>query len=312
MDLLIQSTTPAINAINTALDTPISITFNQPIDPFTIPYGISLYTLTDGLWTGPDLAILDTQYADVLDTSGEYTYFPFSYTVENNTVKITPTVSLLPDRSYYLQVLPGSDPTRYLSKSTVGEITYSAGVSGQVNILSTYTGDTNSEFVLTFTSSGGFDLVKDSVYVDSYDFTANTPLALDNISISMTGEFKNGDTATFEAYKAVGTLSVYKIKFTTSKYTVSTPTSTILNEIPDVLPELRIISSIPDNNSVNNTRCNPITIRFNQNLDKGQDVTKYVIIKRYDQDKGITSLLNYYYVIKNDTLKIYLISGSRS
>lgn len=81
---------------------------------------------------------------------------------------------------YWLKHLKGS-------RRKVGEITYSAGVSGQVNILSTYTGDTNSEFVLTFTSSGGFDLVKDSVYVDSYDFTANTPLALDNISISMTG-----------------------------------------------------------------------------------------------------------------------------
>jgi hypothetical protein len=307
MDLLALNSTPLAGSISVPLDTKIEIEFNQPIDPFTVQNGIALYTLTNGLWTGPELSILDNQWSDVLDTSGEYTYFPFNFTIEGSKVKISPTVSLVADKKYYLTVLPGNDPLRYLSKSTISAFTKSS--SGTVNVLSPYTGSSSATYSITIASSGSLDVLKNGIYLGAFSYIINQPINLGDITISLNGTWLHNDTISFDCYKAEGTKSILKIDFTTSKYTITTPTSTIIHTLSDHAIPLRVISTIPDHESVNNTKCNPIVIRFNKNLNPDQDVSRYINIRRYDIETGLSVPLNYYCNIAGDTLKVYLTTS---
>jgi hypothetical protein len=307
MDLLALNSTPLTGSISVPLDTKIELEFNQPIDPFTVQNGIVLYTLTSGLWTGPELSILDNQWSDVLDTSGEYTYYPYNFTIEGNKVKITPSISLAADKKYYLTVLPGDNPLRYLSKSTISAFTKSS--SGAVNALSSYTGSTSATYAITIASSGTLDVLKNGAYLGLFNYIINQPINLGDITISLNGTWRHDDTISFECYKAEGTKSILKVDFTTSKYATTTPTSTIIHTLSDSTIPLRVMSTIPDHESVNNTKCNPIVIRFNKELSPDQDVSRYINIRRYDIDDGKSVPLNYYCNITGDTLKVYLTTA---
>lgn len=306
---------PANNSIDISIDSKIRITFDQAIDPFSVSNGISLYTPTDGQWIGPEASILDTELKDVLDIGQDYSYFSYDFTIEGNTVIITPQASLLPERKFYVAVYPGSDAERYISASTVSTLTYErAGVSeGTVNIVSSYLGEENGSYRLDFDGNGNFDLTRDgSVYLGQFSYTENSVVELDDINLSITGSFDAGDTVSFDVFTAQGTDSIYRVSFTTSQYKTfeenfqSTEITTI--ESAQVIPSIKLVNSIPDNLSVDNTRINPITLKFSESLDLNQDISSEIVIRLKDIDTGRVRRVNYYYKINNEILKLYLLT----
>lgn len=308
MSLNVLTVTPSNNSINIPIDNNIVITFDSNLDPFSILNGITLYTENQGLWSGPDLALLDTKYRDVLDFSTDYVTFPVTYTVTNNTVTLTPTIPLLPNKEYFVSIFPGNNAERFVSTITVQEPEYTRdGTStGTVNITSSYTGTTNGTYLLTFTGARSFSASFGATYLDDYSFTTdNEVVNLGNIKISFTGTFDSGDIIEIDVVQAGGLSSIVKTSFTTSSLTTTVPISDKLKEL--VLDsDLYIVQTIPQNLSINNAKCNPITIKFNKNIDPSQDIINKIIITKKSFDARPEKIVSYYYKITNNIIKIYL------
>lgn len=308
MSLNVLTVTPSNNSINIPIDNNIVITFDSNVDPFSILNGITLYTENQGLWSGPDLALLDTKYRDVLDFSTDYVTFPVTYTVTNNTVTLTPTIPLLPNKEYFVSIFPGNNAERFVSTVTVQEPEYTRdGTStGTVNITSSYTGTTNGTYLLTFTGARSFSASFGATYLDDYSFTTNNEVInLGNIKISFTGTFDSGDVIEIDVVQACGLSSIVKTSFITSSLTTTVPVSDKLKEL--VLDsDLYIVQTIPQNLSINNAKCNPITIKFNKNIDPSQDIINKIIITKKSFDARPEKIVSYYYKITNNIIKIYL------
>jgi hypothetical protein len=307
--LTISSILPSDKSINVPIDQSIQIVFSEPIDPFTITNGISLYTASDGIWTGSGLSKLDTQYTEVTNTSDDYNTVQFTYTISNNTLTIKPVSNLLEDKTYYLSIFPGTDFTKVISAKTFDAPVYTSAPSGTITIESSYTGTENGTYNLLFTANDTFDLSFNSIYVDSYTFNADEVLELDNISITLSGTFERDNEVDITVYKGIGISSLYKISFITNKYTIATPTSQKIDDYNyNGEAVFKVTNSIPENSSVNNSPCNPITIRFNTNLNQAQNLSDKISIKRTSLLDGKVKELNYKYKILNNTIKLYLVS----
>lgn len=318
MELIVSSITPIDAALNQPIDSKITIEFNQPIDPFTVQKGISLYTPTDKLWIGSELSILDTRYKDVMDIGEEYSYFQYDYTINGNILTITPQESLLPERKYYIAIFPGNDASRYVSSLTVSDpvITRVGSSDGSVNILSSFLGNTACSIELTFNGAGSFDVVKDGLtYIGSFNYIENEEVSLGsdlgNLKISVSGAFDDGDTVDIDLFPASGTTSIYRTSFTTSKYTQAIPSKqsvrvTDLSQVSIARAKLAIIKSIPENNSINNARCNPVTLKFNATIDPNQNLSEIIIVKRKHIITDVERRINFFYKITGDTVKLFL------
>lgn len=316
MALQIITINPENNRIDVPIDSNIVIEFDYPVDPFTVSSGISLYTLSDGLWSGPDLATLDTQYSDVLDVQKENTYYPFTYQITGNTVVLTPGVSLIPDKEHFISIYPGADATRYISRETVG-LPIVVGPSGNnVEVTSSYIGKTDTVFEITFNSSNGtdtdlIDVSKGINPVGTFPFVSGEEIDIGELKFKLTGIWDIDNAISLPVFRAVGLATIGENKFTTSKYAVTTPRSHKVEYFDEVGDPLRVVSTIPEDMSQNNKLINPITLKFSKTLKQDQILTDKIKIYRTGLDTGIEKKINHYYKIQGDTLKIYMLGVTR-
>lgn len=326
MSINIVSADPYDGQQNVTIDSKITIDFDSPIDPFTVENGVSLYTYSSGLWTGPDLISLDTEYRDVLDISDEYTYFKYSFTIEDTDtvvggrLVITPLMSLIPDRDYYLSIYPGSDAERYLSKLTVVKpvvtpLDEETPPTGEINILSAYIGSSSDTYIGTFVAPTELSIYKESLGVEtaqSFTLTEElTSIELSDISLSVTQGWSAGDSFEIDVFPGEGIASVLNNKFTTTHIDTSTvPSSNKIVTLSQVTEfnSIKLIDSIPSDLSLNNPRCNPITLRFNQTVKAGQDLDSIISVYKVDMDSWIKRRVSCYYKVNGSTIKIYLSS----
>jgi hypothetical protein len=318
MSLSVLNMTPVDGSINLPLDSTFLIEFDSPIDPFTVKNGISLYTISTGLWTGPDLAILDTSSNSLDNSPDEFIQYQFNYTLNGNQLFIKPTSSLVPERQHYISIFPGDDTSRFISSVTVSEPIYlrSASASGTLEIVSSYTGNTNDTFVIDILSGNRIDVTKGAIYVGEFTYQQLQEVDLGELKVSFSGSFDIGDSISIDVFKASGLTSIYKTTFETSKYNTLTPESTSLTVPPgNILDQLqnpmRIVKTIPDNVTFNNVKYNPITIKFNRPIKSPQELMDKIKIKRIDMILDQKRDINFYYKINNDTLKIFLLSVSK-
>jgi hypothetical protein len=321
-------------------DSKVVIRFDGPIDPFTVSNGLSLYTPSPGLWTGPDLAILDTKYADVLDVTQEYTYFQYSYTIDNyvndggatitnGQLTVTPLLPFLPDRDYYFAIYPGNDASRYISKQTFSEPVYTLDQASTslntISVNSAFSGDVAGTYSLVVTDVNGTVIGISSTLngvtdYRSVDISSNVLLDLTKIKLSFSSLDINGDPVIWtvldqveiDVFPAEGIDVIAKNKFTTTHVAQGNfPSSTKINTLSSIGKDastLRLISSIPANLTLNNVRYNPITLKFNQNIDAIQDIASRIMVKRRDMNTGVVRAVKYYYKITDSTVKLYLTS----
>jgi len=304
---------PINNSSSVPIDQKIIISFNEEIDPFTIQSGVALFTDSDGLWTGPGLGILDTKYKDVLDTASDYTYFPYNFTIEGNILTIIPQISLLPNRKFYLAIYPGSDISRYISTKTVSDPEYGRNSTslGIIEITSAYSGNDNDIVTLSFTSENTADVTLQSgAYLGEFIFQESIPVNIGPIFLSRVGNFEAGDTVSIDLFRASGLTSIYQTSFTTNAYSTFVPTSKRienLSDIQDINNSLKIVSTIPEDLSVNNQNCNPITIKFNKAI-SDKDIDQNIRVSRTNLNTNRRKQIKFFYKINGDTIKLYLIN----
>lgn len=314
MALQILSSTPTSNAVSVPIDTKIQLGFNNPVDPFTIPYGVSIYSIGANTMTGPLMSELDVSSYDVKDPFDNISMVEYSYTVSGNDVTLTPLEPLSGGLKYYVQVVPGDDVSRFLSTKTFIDPVYSKAVSshnGEMNVTSSYTGAQEAVYLLSITGSGAFDLMKDNIYQDSLTYEEGVEFIIDKkISASINGEFTVGDTIELVCFPAEGVTSIYKISFTTANYTTATVQSTRIEDkiYKNLINNLKIVSIMPAPFSINNERCNPVIVRFNNTLDPLQDLTDQIKVYKANLETGVARKIVNYYQIQGSTLKIYLVS----
>lgn len=307
--LEILSILPSDKSINIPIDQKIQIVFSEEIDTFSVINGISIYTSSDGVWTGSELSQLDTKYSDVTDVNNDYNIVGYTYIINGNTITLTPSSKLLEDKTYNISLFPGDDVTKFISTKTFATPILSQACSGITEVTSSYIGTENGTYTLYFNSNNSFDLDFNLVYSDSYTFTDGQELNIGNISIKLSGVFQSGDTVEIPVFKATSLDALYKTSFTTNKYTTSAPTSQRVNDYTYTEQNLfNIVNSIPENNSVNNIPSNPITIKFNSNIKLDQDISNKINIKRISLEDGKVKQLNYKYKIIGNILKLYLTS----
>jgi hypothetical protein len=314
MNLLVNSILPQDGTLNVPIDSDIVVEFDQDIDPFAIISGISIYTQTDQQWIGSELSILDTKHREVMDIGEDYSYIQYAYTVQENTVTITPLTSLLPNRKYYIAVFPGDDVDRYVSAITSSNIAYTrSGTSeGTVEIVSAYSGAESASYSLLFDGLGSFDVIKDgTVLVGSFEYTEGEEVNIGNIKVSVFGLFDDTDTADFDVFEANGVSNIYKTSFTTSEYETATPEQQsvkITTLSGRTSGKIKLVSSVPGNMSINNSRVNPIVLKFSKPVDPNQDLLSLISITKKDMNTSITRSVSYYYKINSNIVKLYLLS----
>jgi len=321
--MLVTNITPNNNQQNVLIDSKIVIDFDQSIDPFTVAHGISIYVLSNAQWTGPAMAILDTKFSDVLDPVEDFSVIPFIYTVEdidgivNGRVIITPVKSLVPDKEHFITIYPGNDSTRYLSKlTTSAPLVNAIGAesSATINITSSYTGKKNDVINAVFLSEKQINVYKTSEGISSaktLTFNYDQEFNIGELRISISEGFSGGDSFTIDVFAASGVSQLIKNKFTTTHLTGSSlPKSTKVTSSSDLYStsgsDIKLISCIPENKSINNSRYNPVTLKFNKNLEPTQNFAELVTIKRKDILSGIERYVNFYYKTNGPTLKLYM------
>jgi len=328
MSIKILTADPYNNQQYVAIDSKIVIEFDSEIDPFTIENGVSLYTPSPSMWTGPDLAILNNKHMDGMDMTEEYTYFQFNWTLEdtdsgviNGKLTLTPLVTLLPDRDYFVAIYPGLDSSRYLSKiTTSAPVTVLDDAStGLVEIASAYKGIKAGTLSIVVTGINGLEIeftatdLENNSTVHNVDFAGGIKLtlpALGSDDIPVTWALL--DSIEIDVFAGEGVDSLFKNQFTTTHIALSdTPSSTKINTLSDIgrdVTALKLLGSIPDNLAIDNIRYNPVTLKFNQDINLDQDISSKIKIKRKDIDSGVVRTVNYYYKITGSTIKLYLTS----
>lgn len=318
MALTVLAITPEDLNNSVTIDSKVVIEFNGSVDPFTLANGISVYAETENLWSGPDLAALDTKYRDVLLIGQDYSYYPFTYSVDGNTVTLNLQVSMIPDKTHYVSVLPGDDATRYVSSPTTGAPVYNKIdplLSGTVDIVSQFTGPSTGAYTLTFTDTNKVDVILDADYLGEFIYINGEELNLGALKVSISGNWTINDTVSIPVYKASGVDVVYKSKFITTKYTVTTPTSIRIEDklkAQSIAKSLKVIGTIPQGLSVNNSKCNPIVIKFSAPIDATQDFTSKIRISKTSLVTGQIKAVSYFVKATGDTIKIYLVAINNS
>lgn len=287
MILSVLNTSPNNLADNIAIDSKISITFNQEIDEFTVENGISLYSI---------------------DKDKNYIFVPYETSIDGSVLTITPE-TLLPDTKHYISVLPGSDISRYLSAQTVSSPEYNRilNSTGEFTPMSSYTGENNVTYSFAIEAENNVGITRGLSFVDTIAYIPNEPIILSDLTFSLDGSFDSGDEIQVSCFKSQGVDSIYKVEFSTSKYTTISPGSEEILDI-DQLNELYIVDTIPENLSVDNMTCNPIVIKFNKQLAQEQDIKSKIQIKKSDVLGNRKRIVDYEYIITGNIVKLYLKS----
>lgn len=310
MALTVLLSSPQNNDISIPIDSEMQLTFSKPVDEFTVLNGISIYSIGAQTWTGSLLSSKDSLTSDVKSGSDEIDIIEFSAAVSGANVLITPTKSLNANTQYYLQVVPGEDPSRFLSAQTTDAAIYSLGASGTVNILSAYSGILTGIYTLLFTSPTTFDVLFDGIFSNSYTFSTNPITIEDNLTLSISSGFKLSDTATINVYAPEGLSTICKITFTTSQYQSDAPTSIKIEDklYANVVNELKVVNTIPPAFSVNNNCVNPVTIKFNRAIDSMQELSEKIKIHKINIETGDIRRIKYTATVNGAIVKLYLES----
>ena len=293
MILQVLSTLPHQGDNDIAIDSPVIVNFNQAVDKFTIENGVSLY---------------------ILDNELGYEFLPYAYTFIGNRLTITPT-SLVPNKKHFLSILPGNDPSRFLSSETISAPIYTrVGLStGTAEILSYFSGVANATFTLVVGANNTVDITKGITYIGSFTYTPDTPISIGEFSFSLNGIFDEGDEISINCFKAVGVDVIYKVDFDTTEYTtIANGSFEITDEYLDshdiINTSLYIVDSIPENLSVDNIKCNPIVLKFNKDLVQDQDIASKLKITKSEILGSGKRNVEFESVISGNILKIYLKS----
>lgn len=316
MALRIISINPENNKLDTSLDSKIIIEVDNDIDPFTVSTGISIYTKSDSLWSGPDLSTLDTKFSDVLDIQKENTYYPFTYQISNRVITITPSINFIPDREHFITIYPGNNVTRYLSENTIVYIGTVAPTGNTIEITSAYSGLDNKTFDITFSSSNGenvdtIDVMNGVNRIGSFPYSPNSNINIGELSFTLRGNWDIDNSIEIQVKPGHGLTSIYETKFTTSKFTTITPKSKKIDYISDNENPLQVISTLPEDMTIDNKLVNPVVIKFNKPLKPLQDLSGKIKIKRKSLETGFSKNINYYYKIQDNTVKIFMLSVAR-
>ena len=306
MQLEILSINPPNGTLNTFLDIPIRIEFNQPIDPFTVKNGIGLYTIKKSAF-GENPITIDTNYSEYINAVDDFLYYNYNYTLEGNTVVIHPIAQMSADFTYYITAFPGDNGERYVSKSTIKSVSYTRvnNSVGLAHIVTYFKGSNDTTYQLIINADSTFDVLKNNIFQDTITYVVGVPVSVDSsLGVSLDGVFSTGDIVSIECIPSEGLTSLYQTSFTTSKYVIKDPIS---QTIESMGVPLEILKTQPKHLSVNNQRCNPITITFSRTLDPEQDIANNIEITKRDFENGLTSNLTYYYKIMDNILRIYLI-----
>ena len=304
------------NDIAIPIDTEIELAFSAPLEKFSILNGISIYSIGSQTWTGSMMSQMDSKTSDVKSASDQINIVEYSYTISGANVYIKPKKNLDQKTKYYIQFAPGTDPTRFITSATYDDPIYTyanQASNGTMEIVSPFTGKSNCVYTFTFSSSTKFDLSIDGIYENEYKFDQYKEFKVNkNLSISLNGIFSSGDVITVHCYAPLGLSTLAKIIFTTSEYAESTVKSTNIEDklYSSFLSDFKIISTIPSSMSVNNTRINPIIIKFNRSLDGNniQDILDKIRIFKLSFNNGSTKRINFYPQVKDNILKLYMIS----
>jgi hypothetical protein len=316
MALSVITINPEDGKNDVSIDSTLTIEFDAPVDPFTLVNGINLFVEAAGVWSGPALSQLDTDYSDVLDINDEKAYYPLKYQIVGNTVEILPLVSLMPNKEHFIHIYPGNDASRYISKVTVGTPVITSDLVNSIDIASAYTGVDDNTIDLSFGSSDGsnIDIViayKGGTYINDFPFASGETVDIGELKFILTGTFDILDTITIPVIKAEGVSDIYEVKFTTSKYTTVIPRSNKIIYFGEANAPLTVVKTFPENGSINNQTCNPIIIKFSEALKEDQLLIDKIIIKKERFDNGQTKNIKFYYKIATDTLKIYMLNATR-
>jgi hypothetical protein len=315
MALSILTSAPSNNDLAVQIDTEILMQFSKPIDKFSILNGLSIYTIGSQTWTGLMLSQKDALTSDVKSDAGEISTVEFSVAVSGSNIVIYPITKLLPDKVYFIQVAPGNDATRFVSAITVNDPIYSTACSGDIEILSSFTGKQNTIYRLVFTSQSTFDLLKNGEYDDSFVFLPDDEIIIDKkLKIKLSDYFINSDFAELVCFPAEGLDSLCKITFTTAKYEETTTKSIrIEDKLYNInINPLSVIKTFPSPNSINNKQCNPIIIKFNRNILSTQDLQDKIKINKLNLYTGAIHGIGFVYEILGDTLKIFMQSVTQN
>ena len=298
------------------IDSNIELSFSGEVEKFSIVNGISIYSIGSQTWTGQMMSQMDAKTSDVKSKADQINIVEYSYSVSGNNVIITPKAQFDKKTKYYIQLAPGGDPKRFLTSATYSLPVYSyatSGSNGVVEITKPFIGKSNCVYKFVFSDSDTFDLMIDDIYEDTYNFKQYEEFTLNkSLTISMNGIFQTGDIVTIDCYTPLGISTLTKITFTTSDYVEATVKSTTIEDklYSSFLSEFKIVSTIPSSMSVNNTRINPIIIKFNRALD-GVDLNSLIDkirIFKLSFNNGSTKKINFYPQVKDNILKLYLIS----
>ena len=289
MELQILSTIPADGNNDVTIDTNIVINFNQAIDKFTVDNGVSLY---------------------IMNSDGTYDFLPYSSTILGSRLTLIPT-TLFSNKTHYLTILPGNDPSRFLSTETVSDPIYTriGASTGTVSPLSYFKGTVNTTYTLLFGANSTVDITKGLSFLGTFDYSDNVNIGDSDLSFSTIGQFDIGDEVTLGCFKATGVTSIYKVSFDTTKYTTITPGSIEITDESIAPPEeLFIVDTIPENLSTNNIKCNPIVIKFNKDISTSQDLLSKIKITKSDVLGSNKRNVEFEYTTSGNILKIYLKS----
>ena len=316
MSLSIFSIDPQNLRIDTPIDSNVVIEFDQPVDPFTIENGISLYVLSEGMWTGPELSTLDSKFSDVLSVGNENTYFQYSYTLNADMTQVTlvPALGLLPNRKHFVQILPGNDATRYISARTYADPIYTrAAVStGTISVKSAFIGKANENYVIDFSADATgaintIDVVKSGTYLGSFKTVGD--INLGDITVSFDGSFDVGDSIELDVFPASGVTEIYQTSFTTDEYNTVAVSSFKIESLDQLMTDpLTIVDIFPKNGSINNQKINPIVIKFNKPLAPNQDLTELLDLTKVSISSGEERKVGFIPVINGNVVKLYLNS----
>lgn len=317
-DLTIITIDPHDTATSVGIDTKVLIEFSEPVYSPSINYGINIFTERPAQWYGNQASIMDTANSDVFNIGQQTEIINGTFTLDEygTIVTFTPSSSLKPDTTYTIQVLPGIDPERYITKNLFSTFsyTYTSNTQQILTLTRPYKGLADIDIELTFGYDSQalppiytIDAIVNGTRYYSIDYIKGEEFNIEGVYLTASDYFAVGDTVTFNAYAPEGLTSVVQTSFTTSYYETATVES---KKLDDELyrinySEIRILETTPKDLTINNVRCNPLTVKFNKILDPIQDLTDNISAVKYDMITGNAYKLNTQGKISSDTIKLY-------
>lgn len=288
--MIITTTTPVDGATGQALESTVSVTFDEDVDPDSIINSGSFVIIGSTsklVIEGPGLESFSPDERTDYLASNTYTGIVEGEiaTTDNRTFTFTPRSPLQANSSY--KVLVG---TRVVSK-TIGPVTPGANTGdGAIETKGPYVGDDDS-FLITIESAGKlgaatFSYRKDSEGTDSEVITTDRLVELEDgvFIIFKSGQYEEGDTFAFEVFEGtpledINTFTFYtgsetfiKVSEDTTSYQIKAREIEGIKRIDGVASvdsaEFALLSITPEDGASNlSLGIGAIVLEFNKDID---------------------------------------------